>query len=145
MSNKVITPPTKESGLYKKGFLHKDGGIAVKVDGVKDVEVEVKEYKMCQDAYDKAMLSTKVYEFKNKTNLEILDEIFTDNNCTFETHKANSGDFILCRLVVLDDKKYDRTGNTKEILNLMQSEKSCKVSSGSDAPHEGSNKKDGGI
>jgi hypothetical protein len=145
MSNIVKAPPTKKSGLYKDGFRHSEGGIAVLVDNTKPVEVEVLEFKMCAESYNKARLTTKVYEFKNKTNLEVLNEIFRDNNCSFQPQVASSGDFILCRLVVLDEKRYNRTGNTREILDLMQKEKSCKISSGSDTPpHEGDNKKDGG-
>ena len=123
MSNIIKTPPTKESGLYKEGFLHTEGGIAVTVDGVKPIEVEVKEYKLCLNAMD----SDKVYSFKNKTNLEILDEMFQDANCIFETDKAKSNEFILCRLSVLDKTKRDRKGTVKQIVNEMQSEKSCNV------------------
>ena len=135
MSNVVKAPATKESGLYDKGFLHVDGGIEVVVDKgqphEKKVELEVKEYKICREAFDKARLNTKVYEFKDKTNLEILDEIFKDNNCTFKIDEAKSNDFILCRLVVLDKKKRDISGNTRQILDKMQEEKSCRVSDGS--------------
>lgn len=133
MSNIVITPPTKESGLYKEGFLHTEGGIAVKVDGVKDVEVEVKEYKLCRES----MESTEVHHFKNKTNLQILDALFKESSCTFETSKAKSREFILCRLVVLDKKKRNISGTPKEIVNQMQAEKSCNLSSDSDTMMQG--------
>lgn len=138
MSNKVITKPTKESGLYKVGYKHEDGGIAVTVDNTTKVEVEIKEYKICNSFWN----NDKVFQFKQKTNLEILDVLFQENNCVFETQSADSGDFILCRLVVLDNKLYDRSGTCKEIINEMQSEKSCNVTS--DAKEDYGQKKQGG-
>jgi len=138
MSNVVITEPTDESGLYKEGFLHSEGGIAVTVDNSTKVEVEVKEYKICNSFWN----NDKKFDFKQKTNLEILDILFQENNCIFETSKAESGDFILCRLVVLDDKKYDRSGTCKEIINEMQAEKSCNVTS--DAKEDYGQKEKGG-
>lgn len=139
MSNKVITKPTRESGLYKKGYLHEDGGIEVTVDGVKKVEVEVMEYKICRNFWN----NDKVYDFKQKNNLEILDTLFKENNCTFQTDIAKSKEFILCRLVVLDKKLYDRSGTCKEIINEMQSEKSCNVTE--DAKEEYGQMRKGGI
>lgn len=138
MSNKVVTKPTKESGLYKEGFLHSEGGIEVTVDNNTKVEVELKEYKICSSFWN----NDKFFSFKQKTNLEILDILFQENNCVFETSKAESGDFILCRLVVLDDKKYDRSGTCKEIINEMQAEKSCNVTS--DAKEDYGQKEKGG-
>ena len=141
MSNVIDLPPNKKSGLYK-GELHTNGGIQSVVDGVKKVEIETDEYHLCKQIF----ATTKIYEFKDKTNKQILQNIFQDASCIFEQGKAASGDFIICRLVVLDTKPRTITGTAKEIINILQSEKSCKVSndSGSDAPHEGSNKKDGG-
>jgi len=121
----------KNEALYK-GKRHYDaqanplGGIKVEVDGEYMVEVEGGEYKICTDAYH----SDKVLEFKNKTNKEVLDYIHNDFSCTFKQGEADSGDFILCRLVVLDPKKHDRKGTVRQILDEMQSEKSCRVSIG---------------
>jgi len=133
MSNKVITPKTDKSGLYKHGYYHSEGGIQVFVDGVKEIEVEKDEYKICRGAYN----SDKIYDFKGKTNLEVLDALFKDAQCTFKTEYADSGDFILCRPVVYDRKKHNRKGTVKEILNQMQSEKSCRVENGDDSKSKG--------
>jgi hypothetical protein len=50
---------------------------------------------------------------------------------------ANSGDFIVCKLVVLDDTKRTITGTVKSIIDTMQSEKSCNVSEGSSKMEKG--------
>lgn len=139
MSNKVITPETDKSGLYKVGELHVNGGIEVTVENSKKIEVEVKEYKICKSFWN----NDSVYHFKNKTNLEVLDELFKENSCTFKTEIADGGDFILCRLVVLDPKKYDRKGTCKQIINEMQSEKSCNVTE--DAKEEFKKEKGGSV
>jgi GNAT superfamily N-acetyltransferase len=116
-----------KSGFYKNGKSHEDGGIPVLVDGSKEIEVELHEYKLCNNAIE----STKIFEFKDKTNKEILDEIFEYANCEFKQNEANSGDFIICKLAVLDKKKRNITGTAKEIINVMQSEKSCNVTNDS--------------
>jgi DNA polymerase III sliding clamp (beta) subunit (PCNA family) len=117
-----------KSGFYSTGKSHKEGGIDVLVDGVKPIEVEQFEYKLCKNA----MQSEKIFEFKNKNNKEILDTIFEYANCEFKQHEANSVDFILCKLTVLNPKKRNITGTCKEIVNIMQSEKSCNISNYSD-------------
>lgn len=117
----------KQSGFYKNGKSHAEGGIPVLVDDNTLIEVEKFEYVICNNA----MNSTKIFEFKNKTNKEILDEIFRYSDCEFEQHKANSGDFIICKLAVMDKKKRNITGTAKEIINVMQSEKSCNVTNDS--------------
>lgn len=117
----------KNSGFYKNGKSHAEGGIPVLVDGSSPIEVEQFEYKICNNA----MNSTKTFEFKNKTNKEILDDIFQYANCEFEENKANSGDFIICKLAVMDKNKRNITGTVKEIINVMQSEKSCNVTNDS--------------
>ena len=117
----------KNSGFYKNGKSHAEGGIPVLVDGSSPIEVEQFEYKLCNNAIN----STKIFEFKDKTNKEILDDIFQYANCEFEQNKANSGDFIICKLAVMDKKKRNITGTAKEIINVMQSEKSCNVTNDS--------------
>ncbi len=139
MSNVVTAPPTKKSGYYDKGFRHSEGGIKVTVDGTKAVEVEFQEYKMCREVLQK----TKAYEFKQKTNKQILDAIFQDNQCTFEIDKAKSKDFILCRLVVLDKTKRDISGTAKEIINVMQADHSCNLTD--DASEKTSHKLGGAV
>jgi hypothetical protein len=127
MSNVINLPPNDKSGLYK-GELHINGGIQTIVDGSnvnngRVVEIESEEYYLCPAL----MQSDKIYEFKNKTNKEILDALFQDSKCVFRQGFAVSGSFIICRLVVLDSKKNNRTGTAKELVNLLQSEKSCNV------------------
>lgn len=123
MSNIINLPPNEESGRYNAPS-HENGGVQSIVDGVKKVEIEGDEYHLCKEV----MKSNKVYHFKQKTNEEILQTLFQEANCVFEQGKSNSGDFIICKLVVLDEKKRDISGTPKEIVNIMQSEKSCRVS-----------------
>lgn len=122
MSNIINLPPNNKSGVYKAPS-HAEGGVQVIVDGTRKVEVEGQEFHLCR----KSLESEKQYEFKNKTNLEILEKIFQNNHCQFRQGFANSGDFILCKLVVNDKKKRDIHGTAKDIINVLQSEKSCKV------------------
>jgi len=122
MSNIINLPPNSKSGLYK-GKLHTEGGIQSIVDGVRKVEIEKDEYHICKTV----MAHNKQYEFKNKTNKEILQAIFQDNHCVFEQGKSSSNDFIICRPVVLDDKRRDMNGSAKDIINVLQSEKNCRV------------------
>ncbi len=122
MSNVVDLPPNEKSGLYKAPS-HAEGGVQVIVDNTRKVEVEGDEYHLCK----KSLSSDKQYEFKGKTNKQILQAVFQDNHCVFEQGKANSGDFIICKLVVRDEQKRDMHGSAKDIINVLQSEKSCKV------------------
>lgn len=122
MSNIVNLPPNSESGLYKAPS-HEEGGVQVIVDGVTKVEVEGGEIQLCKAS----MQSEEIHEFKGVTNKELLDELFKVNKCIFEQGKAHSGDFIICKLVVNDEKKRNITGTVKEIVNILQDEKSCNV------------------
>jgi hypothetical protein len=112
-----------KEALYK-GNSHDNGGIKVLVDESKHIEVEGHEYLLC----NKAMQTTKIFEFENKTNKEILDEFHTYSTCEFKQNEAHSGDFIICKKVVLDTNKRNITGTIKEIVNIMQSEKGCRQS-----------------
>ena len=129
---------SKNEALYR-GKRHYDeggkplGGIKVMVDDSYMVEVEGGEYKICAEAYN----SKEVLNFKGKTNKEILDHIHNNFACKFEQNKANSGDFILCRLVVNDKKPKDYSGNVRQILDMMQAEQSCRVSFGSNTMKKG--------
>jgi hypothetical protein len=116
----------KEHPGQYDGPLHSEGGIPVLVDGTRPVEVEGEEYLICNEAY----YSDEVLEFKQKTNLEVLDSIHGEFSCKFDQGHADSGDFILCRLVVNDPAKHDRKGTVLQILDAMQNEKSCRVSNG---------------
>lgn len=109
------------------------GGIKVEVEGSNVVEIEGGEMKICRSAYE----SDEVLDFKDKTNKQILDYIHNEFACKFEQDKANSGDFILCRLVVLDQNKHNRKGTVKQILDEMQDEKSCRISIGSNSMQQG--------
>jgi len=114
-----------EIGLYK-GPSHAEGGIDVLVDGHQPVEVEGQEYKICTEAYN----SPEILSFTDKTNLDVLNYIHQQFSCKFEQNKADGGDFILCKLVVKDPKRYNRKGTVKQILDEMQNEKSCRLSTG---------------
>ena len=128
----------KSEALYK-GKRHYDehgkplGGIKVVVDGEYTVEVEGGEYVICNEAFK----SDKIHEFKQQTNKEVLDYIHNYASCKFNQNEADSGDFILCRLVVNDPKKHDRKGTVREVLDQMQSENSCRVSNGSKKMKQG--------
>lgn len=115
-------------GFYADGKPHSEGGIpAVNTDTGEHIEVEQHEYKICRDGYN----STDVLNYVQMTNKEVLDDIHTKYACKFNPNEVQSGDFIICKVVVLDPSKHDRSGTVKQILDQMQSEKSCRVS-GSD-------------
>ena len=129
---------SKESPTYHgKRHYDKDGnplgGIKVLVDGATVVEIEDGEMKICDTAYN----SPEVLDFKQKTNKEVLDYIHGEFSCKFNQPEANLGDFILCRLVVLDKIKHDRKGTVRQILDAMQGEKSCRVSFGDKSMKQG--------
>ncbi len=133
MSNINNRPANIESGLYH-GARHNDpvtgvplGGIKTVVDGVKTIEIEGGEFFICREA----MASKEIFDFKNKTNLQILTKLFREEGCIFEQGKAREKDFITCRLVVNDPKPRDISGTPKQIINVLQSEKACKMSSDS--------------
>lgn len=109
------------------GPSHAAGGIPVIVDGIKPVEVEGLEYKICGDAYR----SNEHLEFIGKTNIEILDAIHNDFSCKFDQSKAEGTDFIICKLAVRDLQKHNRSGTVREILDQIQREVGCKLSDGS--------------
>ena len=115
----------KDRALYI-GPSHAAGGIPVVMDGTKPVEVEGLEYKICGDAYR----SPEKLDFKQKTNIEVLDSIHDDFSCRFDQNKASGTDFIICKLAVRDLTKHDRYGTVREILDQMQGEVGCKLSDG---------------
>lgn len=117
---------SKNRALYI-GPSHAAGGIPVTIDGVRQVEVEGLEYKICGDAYR----SNERLDFKGKTNIEVLDHIHKEFSCKFEQNKASGTDFIICKLAVRDIDKHDRSGTVREILDQMQGEVGCKLSDGS--------------
>jgi hypothetical protein len=113
----------KDKGLFI-GESHDNGGIPSMVKETGQlIEIEGDEYYICRDAYH----SDDVYEFKGKTNKEVLDKFYTDHSCKLNQSVMSAGDFIVCKIVVKDKTKHDRGGTIKEILNQMQHEKSCKV------------------
>lgn len=132
MSNIVKGKETKKSGLYDKGFRHDSGGILVIVDKKKPIEVEIGEYKLRKDA----VYGNKVYSFKNKTNLEILDHIFVDNKLTFKIDEAESGDYIICRLATLDPNPRTFNGTALDFINLIQGQHGCKTTGNNDYTFE---------
>jgi GNAT superfamily N-acetyltransferase len=113
-------------GLYL-GKSHAEGGIpAVNTDTGQHIEVELNEYKICNSAYS----SNKILRYSNKTNKEILDDIHDNFSCRFNKNEVKNGEFIICKVVVLDPTKRSRKGTVRQILDEMQSEKSCNVSQG---------------
>lgn len=113
----------KDKGLFI-GESHDNGGIPSMVKETGQlIEIEGDEYYICRDAYH----SDDTYEFKGKTNKEVLDKFYTDHSCKLNQSVMSAGDFIVCKIVVKDKTKHDRGGTIKEILNQMQHEKSCKV------------------
>lgn len=120
-----ITPNT-ESGLIG-GKPHSEGGTMITVNPTSQViEAELGEWLICSSA----MESSTIHEFKDKTNKEILNAIHQIEGCKYVAGQANVGDFIICKLVVEDDKKRSITGTVKEIINILQSEKACNVTKG---------------
>jgi len=116
------------SGGSKKGLFvgksHANGGIPSEVvETGQLLEIEGDEYYICRSAYN----SSEVYDFKGKTNKQILDKLYTTYSCKLVQSEMSAGDFIICKVVVRDKSKHDRSGTVKEILNQMQAEKSCKV------------------
>lgn len=119
------------SGKPKKGLFvgnsHANGGIPSEVvETGQQIEIEGDEYYICREAYN----SSDEYDFKGKTNKQVLDKFYTEHSCKLDQERMNAGDFIVCKLVVKDSKKYDRKGTIKQILNQIQGEKGCKVESG---------------
>jgi hypothetical protein len=113
-------------GLYL-GKSHAEGGIpAINTDTGQHIEVELNEYKICNSAYS----SNKILRYSNKTNKEILDDIHDNFSCRFNKNEVKNGEFIICKVVVLDPTKRSRKGTVRQILDEMQSEKSCNVSQG---------------
>ena len=120
-----MTPP-KDKGLFI-GNSHKNGGIPSKVKETGQlIEIEGDEYYICREAYN----SSETYSFKNRTNKQILESIYTQHSCKLNQSLMAAGDFIVCKLVVKDLKKRNREGTVKQILNEMQGEKACKVENG---------------
>ncbi len=120
-----MTPPNKK-GLFI-GDSHKNGGIPSKVKETGQlIEIEGDEYYICREAYN----SSDVYSFENKTNKQILESVYKKHSCKLNQSLMAAGDFIVCKLVVLDKSKHSREGTVKQILNEMQGEKSCKVENG---------------
>lgn len=117
----------QNSGLIH-GPSHDNGGVLMEVKPANNIiEVEGQEYILCKSAID----SPKVYSFVNKTNKEILDEIYNSEGCKYIPGQANMGDHIVCKLVVNDDKKRVISGTARQIFNVLQSEKACNISESS--------------
>lgn len=92
------------------------------------VLIEGDEYHLCKAA----LMSDEIYEYRNKTNKEILDDIYTRSSCMVKEGEANVGDFIICKLAVRDKKKRNLTGTISEIISIMQKEHGCRVVDGAE-------------
>ncbi len=121
MSNIVDLLPTDKSGLYKAPY-HADGGVQVIVDGIKKVEVEGDEFHLCHTLFE----DKRVFEFENKTNLEILTHLFRGEGCVFEQGKAEGGDVIICKKAIYDTTKKHIIGTVSQIVNTIQLQHDCK-------------------
>lgn len=127
-----MSKPQKK-GLFV-GNSHAEGGIPSEVKQTgQQIEIEGDEYYICSEAYN----SSQNYNFKGKTNKQILDSIYTKNSCKLNQSIMSAGDFIVCKIVVKDSQKRDRSGTVKQIVNEMQGEKSCKVENGNSTRKKG--------
>lgn len=117
--------PNTETG-HISGPSHAEGGVPVIVEpSGQKIEVEGEEYLLCAHAWKSLQANTTSLTFTNKTNKEILDEIFQMYSCEFTPGKAQDGDFVICRKAVLDETRRDRSGTPAEILTQMQTEHGC--------------------
>jgi hypothetical protein len=122
MSNILNLPPNNKSGLYKAPS-HAEGGVQVIVDGVKKVEVEGDEFHLCHTLFE----DKRIFEFKDKTNLEILTKLFRGEGCLFTQGFAESNDIIICKKAVYDPTKRSIKGNVSQIVNTIQLQHDCKA------------------
>ena len=122
MSNILDLPPNDKSGMYKAPP-HSDGGFRLVIDNSKVAEAEGYEIELCPSV----MESNEILHYKNKTNKQILDDIFQKNSCIMTQGHTTSGSFIVCKKAVLDDDKKSFNGSVKDFLNSIQSEHGCKV------------------
>lgn len=115
-----------DTGLYISGVDHKSGNdIPVTVvDTGERIRVERWEFSVCKDA----MESDKIFEFKDKTALEILQFIHEDIACRFDENKTYAGNHIVCKNVILDDKLWTIKGTVRHIFDVLQKSKHCKLS-----------------
>jgi len=107
----------KKTGFITGNKPHSKGGIDVIVKDTNQViNVESKEYQICKSA----MESTNILFYKDKTNIEILDDIHKKYNCPAFDKTAKSGDFIVCKIAVADDKPRRRVmGTASQIVNAI--------------------------
>lgn len=92
------------------------------------VLIEGDEYHLCKAA----LMSSEIHEYKDKTNKEILEDIYTRSSCMVKEGEANVGDFIVCKLAVRDEEKRNLTGTIAEIVSIMQKEHGCRVVDGAE-------------
>jgi hypothetical protein len=117
--------PDTTSGEIK-GPSHADGGVPMIVKpSDTPIEVEGKEYFLCADVFN----DDSVYEFHDVTNKEVLDAIFQMEGCKYNPKIAHNNDFIVCKLATQDKKVRDYKGTIGSILNKMQAEYGCKLTS----------------
>jgi len=121
-----------DKGLIRGGELtsHDSGNdilYTVKETG-QQVLIEGDEYHLCKAA----LMNNEIHEYKNKTNKEILEDIYTRSSCMVKEGEANVGDFIICKLAVRDKKKRNLTGTIAEIISIMQKEHGCRVVDGAE-------------
>lgn len=116
----------KEKGLVI-GPSHDDGGVVTLLQPFDfPVEIEGQEYVLCRQVLN----SPKKHKFKNKTNKEILDRLYTQSRCSLSDRGTYVNDFVVCKMTVNDDKRRDYQGTAAEILSIMQNEHGCRIAQG---------------
>jgi len=126
-------PPIYIGGSHQSG---NDITVHVKTDEGKHIEtvkVEGGEMYLC----DSAMSTDTAYKFEGMTNLEMIHEMFKDNECTFDQKISHPGDFIIRKTAVADKTKYSRSGTSREIVNAIQSDHGGRTTSDATTLAEG--------
>jgi DNA polymerase III sliding clamp (beta) subunit (PCNA family) len=122
--------------MAKKGMFigpsHENGGIPSKIAETNTpIEIEGGEYHICREAF----YSPKVFNYQNKTNKQVLDDIYTQFSCKLVQDVMKTNDFIVCKVTVDDPNTHNRKGTVEQILNQMQSENGCRLSNNNQTPN----------
>ncbi len=108
------------------GPSHASGGIPMVIEpSGTPIEVEGKEYYLCKSALE----DSTVYNYVDKTNKEILDDIFVTHGCEYNPDIAHADDFIVCKLATQDKELRTVSGTVSQLLDSMQSEYGGKLTS----------------
>jgi DNA polymerase III sliding clamp (beta) subunit (PCNA family) len=132
--------------MAKKGMFigpsHANGGIPSKIAETNTpIEIEGGEYYICREAF----YSPKVFNYQNKTNKQVLDDIYTQFSCKLVQDVMKTNDFIVCKVTVDDPTTHNRKGTVEQILNQMQSENGCRLSNNNQSSTANNTFKKGGL